>query len=90
MSKEQLTILNIKIEEIQEKLDISIETSRLVIRSIEEKDFNDHKNLLADPITMKKYAGGVAITDENQIRNGFNTMLERWQNKDPFSRFLYF
>lgn len=65
-------------------LHISIETERLIIRSIITEDEKDCVKLLGDPIVMKKFATGVPY-EEKTVKARLEIWKNRWKDHDPFS-----
>ncbi len=71
---------------------VRIETPRLLIRSVTERDTDNYFNLFSDFRVMEKYAAGKPITDRSLIENRIKGWVTRWQNKvpDPFNGLAIF
>ena len=64
-------------------LHITLETERLIIRSVIPKDESDCIQLLGDPVVMKKFATGVAY-EAIKVKERLNIWTNGWKNHDPF------
>lgn len=64
---------------------VSLQTKRLLIRSIQPQDLGAYCALFADPQAMEKYATGTTKTVAETTQRFENSWLVRWQTGDPFS-----
>lgn len=74
----------IKITTKAEGLNINVETSNLIIRSLHAGDEEDCFTLFRNPVVMQRYANGEPY-DEKKIQDKFKGWTNRWINHDPFS-----
>jgi RimJ/RimL family protein N-acetyltransferase len=65
-------------------LHISLETKRLIIRSITDEDEKAHIALLGDPKNMKTFWTGQTKAPE-EARSNMKRRIGLWRNKDPFN-----
>lgn len=72
--------------QIANELKISIETKRLVIRTIEPEDVYECIRLYGDAEVMEKYGNGIPLNKE-QVEARVLMWLKRWQNRDPFGAY---
>lgn len=70
-------------------LHVSIETKRLIIRSLMTNDERDYVRLLGDADVMKKFAAGVAYS-EDKAKAAFKIAIEKWAAHNPYSAYAIF
>jgi RimJ/RimL family protein N-acetyltransferase len=65
---------------------VTIQTERLLLKSISREEVKYFETLFGDPIVMKMYGTGDVKTVE-YAQKRVNTLSARWENGDPFSCF---
>lgn len=68
---------------------VQIETSRLLIRSVTEKDQSNFESVYSNPIVMNTYATG-ETKDSAYVQKRIATWVDRWNKGDPFSGFAVY
>lgn len=71
-------------------LNVSIETPRLFIRSVEACDIKNYLEIFSDAKAMSKYASGYPILDESIIRERVERWIEGWHHNDTFNGMAVF
>jgi len=82
--------VNIQFKTSESGLCITIETPRLIIRSVKNEDLDHYYDLFIDPQVMNKYASGKSQTDRSRIELRIQGWVHRWGNNDPFNGMAVF
>lgn len=80
---------------------VVIETSHLILKSVEESDLPAYQVLFTDPATMEKFADneqrikdvGIEVWKQQQLEKVAERVaiwVKRWKEEDPFSAFAVF
>jgi ribosomal-protein-alanine N-acetyltransferase len=70
-------------------LNVSFETERLYLESVQPEYIQNYNNLYSDATNMEKFATGETWSQE-KIKTRVNSWVERWNNNIPFSAFAVF
>lgn len=79
--------IEILFEEGAEELRVVIETDRLVLESVCEKEIPEYIDLFSNPEEIAHFATGEPIPADRMEKRLRLSWIKRWQDKDPFSAF---
>jgi [ribosomal protein S5]-alanine N-acetyltransferase len=73
----------------RDNLSVSIQTTRLQLRSVQERNLDVYLPLYTDPEVTAKYGAGKPYTSD-QVRGEVDQMVKLWASGNPYSGFAIF